>query len=61
MADPIGAIGAPNAAQYAMAVTRKQHTQQEQEGKQAVQLIEAATQPSRASSGAVGTKLNVVA
>jgi len=61
MADPVGAIGAPRAAQYAVAVTRKEHDQQDLQGRQAVQLIESATAPKLATSGSVGTKLNFVA
>lgn len=61
MPEPIGAIGAPIAAQYAMAVTRKQHDQQDVEGKQAVQLIQSSAAAPLATSGSVGTKLNVVA
>ena len=61
MPDPVSAIGAPKAAEYAVAVLRKAHNQQEEEGKQAVQLIQSAASPALASSGSVGTKLNVVA
>jgi hypothetical protein len=61
MADPVGAISAPNSAKYAMAVSGKQHDQQRVEGQQAVQLIESATTPKLESSGSVGTKLNFVA
>lgn len=61
MAEAVGAIGAPNAAQYAVAVARKEHSQQAEEGRQAVQLIQAASAPELAGSGSLGTKLNVVA
>ena len=61
MADPVGGISAASAAQYAVGVVRMQHDQQDVEGKQAVQLIQAASAPQLASSGSVGTKLNVVA
>ena len=61
MAEAIGAIGAPNAAQYAVAVARKEHSQQAEEGRQAVQLIQASSAPELAASGSLGTKLNVVA
>ena len=61
MADPIGAVAAPTAAQYSIAVASKQHAQTTQEGKQAVQLIDAATAPQLATSGDVGTKLNFTA
>ncbi len=61
MADAIGGVSAPNAAQFAIAVTRKQHDQASQEGKEAVQLIQSATAPQLASSGSVGAKLNFVA
>ena len=43
MAGPVGAISAPNAAKYAVAVAGKEHDQQRVEGQQAVQLIEAST------------------
>jgi hypothetical protein len=59
MADPIGAISAPTSAQYAVEVTGKAHEQARLEGKQAVQLIESATSPQLATSGDVGTKLNL--
>ena len=58
MADPIGAISAPTAAQYSVEVTGKVHDQARLEGKQAVQLIESATAPQLATSGDVGTQLN---
>ena len=61
MADPVGAISAPNAAQYAVAVVGKEHSQQRLEGQQAVQLIQSATAPQLATEGSVGTKLNFVA
>jgi len=61
MADPIGAVSAPTAAQYSVEVTGKAHAQATQEGKQAVQLIESATAPRLAASGDVGTKLNLKA
>ena len=60
MANPVGSVSAPKAAEYAVAVTRKQQDQQSEQGRQAVQLIESATAPQRATSGSVGTKLNVV-
>jgi len=60
MSDPIGAVSAPTAAQYAVAVIGKQHDQQKVEGQQAVQLIQSATTPQLETSGAVGTKLNFV-
>jgi hypothetical protein len=60
MADPVLAIGAPTAAKYAVEVTRKEQDQQDIQGQQAVQLIESATVPKLATSGSVGTKLNVV-
>ena len=61
MAEPIGAVGAPLATQYAVAVTRQEHLQKDAEGKQAVQLIQSASAPALASSGPVGTKLNLSA
>ena len=60
MAEPVAAIGAPSAAQYAVAVTRKEQDQQALQGQQAVQLIQSATAPQLATSGSVGTKLNFV-
>ena len=60
MAAPVGSVSAPNAAQFAIEVTRKQHDQASQEGKEAVQLIQSATAPQLATSGSVGTKLNFV-
>jgi hypothetical protein len=45
-----------------MAVAGKQHDQQQVEGQQAVQLIQSATAaPKLATSGSVGTKLDVTA
>ena len=61
MAEPVGAIGASTAASYALAVTRKEHDQQEEQGRQAVQLIQSATAPQLETSGPVGTKLHFVA
>jgi len=61
MSDPVGAISSSNAAQYAVAVAQKQHSQQTVEGQQAVQLIQSASSPQLATSGEVGTKLNFVA
>ncbi|HEY3252460.1 MAG TPA: hypothetical protein VGJ91_00875 [Polyangiaceae bacterium] len=58
MAEPVAAIGAPTAAQYALAVTRKEQDQQDLQGQQALQLIQAASAPKLATSGSVGTKLN---
>jgi hypothetical protein len=60
MAEPVGAIGAPTAAKYAVEVTRKEQAQQDLQGQQAVQLIESASAPQLATSGSVGTKLNFV-
>lgn len=60
MAGPVGAISAPNAAKYAVAVAGKEHDQQRVEGQQAVQLIESSTTPKLETSGSVGTKLNFV-
>ena len=60
MADPVGAIGAPSAIKYAVAVTRKEQDEQDLQGQQAVQLIQSATAPQLATSGSVGTKLNLV-
>jgi hypothetical protein len=60
MAEPIGAIGAPTAATYAVEVTRKEQDQQELQGQQAVQLIQSASAPKPETSGSVGTKLHFV-
>jgi len=60
MAEPVGAITASSAAQYVVAIARKEQDQQDVQGQQAVQLIQASTAPPLASSGAVGTKLNIV-
>jgi hypothetical protein len=59
-ADSVGAVGAPTAAKYSVAVAQKQQGQNAVQGQQAVQLIQSAT-PQLASSGSVGTKLNFVA
>ena len=56
----VEAVGAPTGAQYAMAVTKKQQTQQQVEGQESLQLIQSASAP-LAASGSLGTKLNVVA
>jgi len=56
----VGAIGASTPVAYQVAVTQKQHSQQEIEGQQSVQLIQAAAAP-LATSGDVGTRLHVVA
>lgn len=61
MAEPISGVGAPRAAEYAVAVTRKEHDQKDLEGQQAVQLIQSATAPALATEGSVGTKLNFTA
>jgi len=60
MADSIGAIGATTATKFAVEVTRKEQDQQEVQGQQAVQLIQAASAPKLETSGSVGTKLNFV-
>jgi hypothetical protein len=60
VAEPVGAIGASTAVKYAVAVTRQEQDQQDLQGQQAVQLIQSATAPQLATSGSVGTKLNVV-
>lgn len=60
MAEPVGAIAASTAAQYTIAVARKEQDQQDLQGQQAVQLIQASTAPQLATSGEVGTKLNFV-
>jgi hypothetical protein len=53
-------VSAPTGAQYAVAVSKKQQSQQEIEGQESVQLIQSATAP-LATSGSVGTQLNFVA
>jgi hypothetical protein len=58
--DSVGAVGAPTAAQYSVAVTQKEHSQKAIEGQDSVELIQSASMP-LATSGSVGTKLNVVA
>ncbi|MEO6598690.1 MAG: hypothetical protein ABIQ16_02375 [Polyangiaceae bacterium] len=58
MTNPIGAVSAPTATQYAVEVTGKAHEQASVEGKQAVQLIESATAPQLETAGDVGTTLN---
>lgn len=60
MAEPVGAIAASSAAQYAVAVARKEQDQQNVQGQEAVQLIQASTAPKLATSGEVGTKLHFV-
>ena len=60
MAEPIGAIAAPTAAQYAVEVTRKEHDQQAELGQQAVELIQSANAAKLETSGSVGTKLHFV-
>ena len=61
MADAVGPIGALIAAKYAVAVASKQQQQQSSGGQQSVSLIQSAAAPQLATSGSVGTKLNVVA
>jgi hypothetical protein len=60
MPEPVGAIGAPTAAKYAVEVTRKEQDQQDAQGQQAVQLIQSANAPQLETSGSVGTKLHFV-
>jgi len=48
------------AAQFAVAVQKKMNDNVTEQGKSAVQLIEAAA-PAKASSGSVGTQLDVTA
>ena len=59
--DSVSSVGAPTAAQYSVSVAKKQQTQQDIEGQESVQLIQSASAPQLASSGSIGTKLNVVA
>ena len=56
----VGPVSAPIGARYATAVTKEQQSQQQIEGQQSVQLIQSASAP-LATSGSLGTKLNVIA
>jgi hypothetical protein len=58
--DSVSSVGAPTAAQYVVSVAKKEQSQQEIEGQESVQLIQSASSQ-LATSGSVGTKLNVVA
>jgi hypothetical protein len=58
--DSVGSVSAPTGAQYSVAVSKKQQSQQEVEGQESVQLIQSASAP-LATSGDVGTKLNFTA
>ena len=60
-ADFVGPVGASAPANYAIAVTKKQQSQQAVEGQESVQLIQSAAAPQLASSGPVGTQLNFFA
>ncbi len=60
-ADSVGAVGASTAANYAVAVTKKQQSQEAVEGQQSVQLIQSASAPQLENSGSVGTTLNFFA
>jgi hypothetical protein len=53
-------VGAATGAQYTIAVTEKQQSQQKLEGQQSLSLIQSAA-PELATSGSVGTKLNFTA
>ena len=57
--DSVSSVGAPTAVQYSVSVAKKQQSQQDVEGQESVQLIQSASAP-LATSGSVGTKLNVV-
>ena len=48
-------------AQYDIAVAKKQLQSTQEQGKQALQLIQSATPSAPSASSGVGTKLNVVA
>ncbi|MEP7051878.1 MAG: hypothetical protein ABJB12_16050 [Pseudomonadota bacterium] len=61
MANSVGPIGATIALKYALAVAGKQQQEQADSGQQSLALIQSAAAPQLATSGAVGTKLNVVA
>ena len=58
--DSVSSVGGPTAAQYSVSVAKKEQTQQDVEGQESVQLIQSAS-TALATSGSVGTKLNVVA
>jgi hypothetical protein len=60
-ADSVGAVGPSTAANYAVAVTKKQQSQAAVEGQESVQLIQSASAPQLEGSGSVGTKLNFFA
>lgn len=59
----VGSIGSSGAGvSYEIAVAKKQLASQEEQGKQALQLIQAAAQPNAAAlTATVGNHLNVVA
>jgi hypothetical protein len=59
----VGSVGSSGAGLgYDIAVAKKQLSSQEEQGKQALQLIQAAAQPQLAATTAtVGNHLNVVA
>jgi hypothetical protein len=59
--DSVGSVGASTAANYAVAVTKKQQNQEAVEGQESVQLIQSASAPQLESSGSVGTQLNFFA
>ena len=59
--NPISQSGAAFATQWAVSVQKKQMDSAEDQGKAAVALIESSGAPAKATSGNVGTKLNVVA
>lgn len=61
MADAVGPIGAMIATKFAVAVVGKQQQAQAENGQQSLALIQSAAAPALATSGSVGTKLNVVA
>jgi hypothetical protein len=59
----VGSVGSSGAGlNYEIAVAKKLLSSQEEQGKQALQLIQAAAQPTAAvTTAAVGNHLNVVA
>jgi len=57
----VGSVGSSGAGlTYDVAVAKKQLTSQEEQGRQALQLIQAA-QPTQAATATVGNNVNVVA
>ena len=58
----VGSVGSSGAGlNYDIAVAKKQLTSQEEQGKQALQLIQASAPPTQSATATVGKNLNVVA